>query len=358
MRRSLLLAVGLGVGIGAVVSAQAPPAASPSDPVAPWANKFFLPDIATNREQTAPPAIVHNFGDVPHGTLCVHKFTVTNVYDVPMQVTEVRKSCQCLDYVPLTRVLQPNETAELVVTMDAGKFSGSNTQTLYVTFGPKFISTAIIKLQANSRNDVTLNPGAVAFGTVAQGGKAGQSVMIRYGGRSRDWKLTEVVPPQGPFDVQLAEVSRGGPLRGGAEYRLDVALKPTAPAGVISEQVTLKTNDPKNPLLQVSVTGTVVAPLEVTPDKVRIDAIPVGQQASQRVLVRAAKAFRVLGVDGADKDGVTVELPPSPPGVPFQAITIKFEPKQPGPVALQLRIRTDLDGGASVLLPVEAEGVK
>jgi hypothetical protein len=170
--------------------------------------------------------------------------------------------------------------------------------------------------------------------------------------------VTEVVPPQGPFDVRLTEVGRGGLIRGGAEYRLDVALKPTAPPGLISEQVTLKTNDPNNPLLQVSVTGTVVAPLEVTPNQVRFDAVPVGQQATQRVLVRAARPFRVLGVDGADTAGVSVELPATPAPLPLQAVTIKFEPKQPGPVALQLRVRTDLDGGAAVLLPVEAEGVK
>ena len=98
--------------------------AAHAQPPPPWANKFFLPDIATNREQTPPPVITHNFGEVPHGTLCVHKFTVTNIYDAPMQITEVRKSCTCLDYVPMTKVLQPNETAEFTVTMNTGKFVG------------------------------------------------------------------------------------------------------------------------------------------------------------------------------------------------------------------------------------------
>src|SRR5436190_15964851 len=41
----------------------APPAA-PAQPAAqqiPWANKFFLPDIGANREQTPPAVITHNF---------------------------------------------------------------------------------------------------------------------------------------------------------------------------------------------------------------------------------------------------------------------------------------------------------
>ena len=151
MRRATLLAVTLGltVTVGALAQTKGPsqPAVQPA--AAPWANKFFLPDIATNREQTSPPVIAHNFGEVPHGTLCVHKFTVTNVYDTPMQITEVRKSCTCLDYVPMAKVLQPNEAAELTVTMNAGKFIGFNAQTFYVTFGPKFVSTAVIRVQAN-----------------------------------------------------------------------------------------------------------------------------------------------------------------------------------------------------------------
>ncbi len=323
---------------------------------APWANKFFLPDIATNREQAAPAVVTHNFGEVPHGTLCVHKFTITNVYDVPMQITDVRKSCSCLDYIPMTKVLEPNETAEFTVTMNTAKFVGQNAQTFYVAFGPKFVSTAVIRVSATSRTDVSVSPGAVSFGTVPQGTRLNQSVQVKYSGRTRDWKVTEVVPGTYPFEVKLSETSRGGPLRGGAEYQVDVTLNGNAAPGPISEQVTLKTNDPTNPFIHVGVTGTVVAPLELAPGKVRFE-VKVGESATQRVLVRAAKPFKVVGVDGAG-DGVTVELPAAPAALPVQVIVVKFEPKQPGAVARQLRIRTDQGGDASALLPVEAEGTK
>jgi hypothetical protein len=358
MRRASLLAVtiGLSVTLGAVAQTKGPaqPAAQPV--AAPWANKFFLPDIATNREQTPPPVIVHNFGEVPHGTVCSHRFAVTNIYDVPMQVTEVRKSCTCLDYVPLTKTLQPNESAELTVTMNTGKFVGFNAQTFYVTFGPKYVSTAVIRVQATSRTDVSINPGGVAFGTVPLGTRPSQSVNIKYSGKMRDWKLTEVAPVQGPFDVKVSEVSRGGPFRGGAEYQVEVTLKPTAKAGPVSEQLHIKTTDAAHPVVQVTVTANVASPLELAPGKVRFDTVAVGLTASQRVIVRAARPFRVLGVDGAG-DGVTVELPAAAAPLPVQFLTVKFEPKQAGAVSRQLRIRTDLDGGIATL-PVEGEGVK
>ncbi len=349
-----IAAVGLSLTAVAFAAQPAPPAQPAAQP-APWANKFFLPDIATNREQAAPAVITHNFGDVPHGTLCVHKFPLTNVYDVPMQITDVRKSCSCLDYVPMTKVLQPNETAELTVTMNTAKFVGQNAQTFYVTVGPKFVSTAVLRVTATSRTDVSVNPGAISFGTVPLGTRLNQSVQVKYSGRSREWKVTEVVPGTYPFEVKLSEVSRGGPLRGGAEYQVDVTLNGNAFPGSISEQITLKTNDATNPLLHIGVTGTVVAPLELAPSKVRFET-KVGELATQRVLVRAAKPFKVVGVDGAG-DGITVGLPATTASLPVQVIVVKFEPKQPGAVARHLRIRTDL-GEASALLPVEGEGTK
>lgn len=343
---------------GAAPTAAQPPAAQPAQPAqpAPWANKFFLPDIATNRDQAAPAVVTHNFGEVPHGTLCAHKFTVTNIYDVPMQITDVRKSCSCLDYVPMTKVLQPNETAEFTVTMNTGKFVGHNAQTFYVTFGPKFVSVAALRVSATSRTDVSVNPGAVAFGQVPQGTRTAQTVSVKYSGRTRDWKLTEVVPSAAPLDVRFTETNRGGPLRGGAEYAIEVALKPDAAPGPLSEQITLKTSDSANPTITLSVTGTVVAPLELSPNRVRLSAA-VGEVSTQRILVRAAKPFKIVGVDGAG-DGITIEAPATAAALPVQVLTVKFAPTKPGAVARQFRVRTDFAGDASATLAVEAEGTK
>ncbi|MCS6865824.1 MAG: DUF1573 domain-containing protein [Gemmataceae bacterium] len=342
----------------ALAAAQPAPAPSPPPPVAaPWANKFFLPDIATNREQAPPAVITHNFGEVPHGTLCVHKFTITNIYDTPMQILEVRKSCTCLDYVPMDKVLQPNETAEFIVTMNTAKFVGHNAQTFYVTFGPKYISTAVIRVSATSRTEVSLNPGAINFGTVPQGSRLSQSITVKYSGRNRDWRITEAVPTTGPLEVRFGETYRGGPLRGGAEYAVEVSLKPSAAAGPISEQITLKTSDPNNPLIQIGVTGNIVAPLELSPPKVRLEAHVGREPVTQRVLVRAAKPFKITAVDGAVGD-LTVDLPATPAALPVQVITLKYQPKQAGIVLYELRVRTDLPGELTATLPVEVEGLK
>lgn len=268
----------------------------------------------------------------------------------------MRKSCHCLDYVPLTQVLKPNESVPFTVTMDTGKFVGPNAQTFYITFGPKFVSTAVVRITATSRADVVLNPGAVAFGAVALGTRPTQSLRLEYKGKARDWKILSVVAPSPAFEVQVKETGRGR-MFGGAEYQVEVSLKADALAGGINEQVALRTNDATNPVVYLTVTGTVQAPLEVAPAAVRFDAVPVGQSATQRVIVRAGKPFRVLQVEGQG-DGVTVELPPTNVPLPVNVLTVKFEPALAGLMSKSLLIRTDLDGRVTAPLPVEGEGTK
>lgn len=331
--------------------------AQPSDQPVPWANKFFLPDVAHNPRQDPPPVIVKDFGTVPHGTLCVHRFTVTNIYDVPVQVTDIRRSCGCLMAYPPEKVLQPTEAADFVVTMDTAKFKGDNATTIYVTFRgvldqTEFQNTAVLRIQANSRTDVQLSPGRVHFGTVAQGAKpVPHTVTVEYSGL-RDWKITGVVPPAGPIDVEVKPVGSGFL---GSKYQVTVALKPDAPAGPVAEVIGLRTNDPTAPVVQVNVTGTVQAPVTLSTDAARFGKVTVGRSATLRVIVRGTNGtpFVVQPV-AEDADGVSVETFPA--ANPTQIVTVKFQPTRPGVVRKDVKLQTSLGGGVSATIRVEGEG--
>lgn len=322
--------------VGSPVFAQQPAA---TGAFVPWANKLF------GKENPTPAVLVHDFGTVPHGTMLTHKFTITNIYDVPLQVIDVRKSCTCLEAYPPQAVIPPNESAELAVTMNAGKFTGPNAQTFFVTVGPQYVSTAVIRVQATSRADVTLTPGQVNFGVVPQGSAPVQTVGVKYTGKQKDWKLVGAVPPAGPLEVSVSEAGRG-------EFRVTVKLDAKA-AGPLSEPVSLKTNDPSAPLLTLNVSAAVQAPISVAPAMVRFDAVKVGTEQTLRVVLRGGKAFRVSGVDDVG-DGLSAEPLPFP--APVQIVTVRFAPKAAGAVKRELRFETDL-GGAAGVLTVEAEGV-
>jgi len=345
MTRSVRFACGVVLMTAAAATAQTPHPPAPGGFV-PWANKLFQKD-------NTPAVIVHDFGTVPKGTLLAHKLKITNIYDVPLQVIDVRKSCSCLEAYPPAEVLRPFETAELTLTMNSDKFTGANAQTFFITFGPQYVSTAVIQVKAVSRADVTVTPGVVNFGVVGLGTKPAQAVGVKYAGRQRDWKITGVVPPHGPVDVQVADGTRGIVNFGGAaEYRVTVTLRPDAPPGPVSEVVTLKTNDPSAPVLQVNVTGVVQAPVSVSPGRVRFDDVKLGGDgASQKVVVRAARPFRIQPV-ADDGDGLTVETFPG--AAPVQIVTVRYQPRAAGLLKKTITFQTDL---GTATLAVEAVGV-
>ena len=334
-------------------SAQRPtvrPAPAVAGPLAgPWANKFFLPGIEKDPGQVSPPAIVHDFGTVPHGTLCTQKFTVTNIYDVPIQVTDIRVECGCLKAYPPNKVLQPNEQAEFAVTMNAGAFKGLNSKKMYVTFGPNFVSEAVMRFVATSREDVSLMPGEVDFGMISQGSKPGKTVVLKYNGRQRDWKLGSVDSASTAFDVEVKEASRGALL--GVEYYIVVNMKPDAPAGNINDIISIKTNDPAVPVVNVNVRAAILAPVRAFPEKLDFKDVKVGEAVTFKVIVKPSASCTLTALP-EDEDGFSLET--SATASNMHIVTVKFEPKKAGVFRKELRIQSNLPGSPSALVVVDA----
>jgi hypothetical protein len=327
---------------GLVVAAGVAPAQSGA-----WADKLF--DNKTS----------HDFGTVARGAQLQHTFTMTNIYAVPLELTQVRSSCGCVTVTPSTKVLQPRENAKVHINVDSSKFSGAKVFNVYLTVGPKYVSTATLRISANARQDVVLNPGQIHFGVVRQGQTPTQTVDVEYAGHF-DWRVAEVVKnSSAPLNVKLEELYRQpaqGRQAGRVGYRLAVTLKPDAPAGPLHQELILKTNEPgSGQILAVAVDGTVQAALTVSPGVINFGKVKVGAPATQKVQVRGQRPFRVLTVDGVG-DGVTVELPRE--AAQNHILTFRCDASKEGEIRRQVVIRTDLDGNAAVTLSLEARAEK
>jgi hypothetical protein len=320
----------------------------------PWANKFFMPEIDKNRSAIPPAVISHDFGTVPFGTLCTQKFNITNIYDVPIQVIDVRVECGCLKGYPPNKVLLPNESAEFVVSMNSAMFKGKQSKKMYVTFGPNYVSTAELKFEATSRQDISLAaPGEIDFGTLAQGGKAAKQLAITYSGTQSKWEITGPAATAGPFEVKVEKTSHG--LIIGTVYTLFVSLKKDAPAGELSDTIVLKTNDPATPQVLVNVRGFVQAPITASPGRVDFGEMKAGDIASHRVLVRSSTATKIAAVADAG-DGITVETFSGE--AQQQAVVVKFAPSKPGPFKKEVKLVSSLPGNPVTIVVIEANVTK
>jgi hypothetical protein len=293
----------------------------------------------------------HDFGVVPRGAQLKHTFKMTNIYKEPLEITQVRVSCSCLTAKPSISVLQPNETATLEINMDGRQFSGPKTIRIYVTVGPKYVSTATLTVTANARQDVVFNPGEIDFGNVPRGQDASRHIDVEYAG-TLDWKVLEIVKSAAaPFELKVEELPRqpGQVARRG--YRIFAKLRPDAAPGPFKQEVLLKTNDPASPVLTFNIAGSVQATLGVSPGSLAVSGLRVGESHTKKVVVRADRPFRIVGIDGLG-DGITAEAPDRQDTT--MVLTVTIQPTKAGELRRQLVIRTDL-GNETATVSVQGE---
>lgn len=328
------------VALMLMVAALAASSASAQSTDGAWAAKMF---VAPKGGSTT-----HDFGMVPRGAQLYYRFPMMNVWQVPIEITSLRTSCGCVTASTPTTTLKPREVGYLDVTMNAHRFNGPKSVTIYVTVGPEYVSTASLQVTANSRSDIVFNPGEVNFGVVATGQKPSQVIEVEYAG-SLDWRVTEIINNSTPLDATIEELYR---RPGGVGYRVRIALKPEALPGSHKWELVLKTNDPQSLHVPVLVEATVQALLTVSPPNVNLRSLKVGEVTTQRITVRGTKPFRITAIEGIG-DIIQADYPNVPNTI--QILTIKCQPTEAGDLRRQLKIKTDLDADSSATVTVEAD---
>jgi len=293
-----------------------------------------------------PNGLSRDFGTVARGAQLKHSFTIKNIYAVRMEITSIKVGCQCVTATAAKRVLESNESTTLQVRMDGRRFQGAKTVKVSVTVGPEYVSTAELKVSANSRADVVFNPGGVNFGSVAQGQTPTQAIDVEYAGVLR-WQVTDVVVGDAPYTATVKESYRRQNQVG---YRLSVTMKGDAPAGVLKHTLYLKTNDQTSPMVPVLVEANVQSALTAQPSPMNLGTVKVGETLKRLVVVRGGKIFRVTGVEGLG-EGVDLAAAPAGAESEVQYVTFKCTFDKAGTFRRELKIKTNIqDSPVSVII--------
>ena len=344
--RRLILAGWIGILLAGTATAQQPNSAEP------WANKLF------------GGVVSKDFGSVAKGAQLKYTFKITNIYKVPLEITDVRVECGCTTVSDVngielthhlrdskTRVIEPNDTGYLNINMDSRRFNGKKTVKIFVTVGPQYISTAVLSVQATTRQDVVLNPGEIDFGIVHRGSTPSMHVDVEYAG-GQNWRVDEIVKnSNAPFDLRVEDL-KGRFGAGKLGYRIFATLKADAAPGQFKEEILLKTNDA---VLNFNILGNIQAPLAVTPSNITVSGLKAGTAQEQKVSVRGNRPFRITRIDGQGQ-GITAVFAADRQAT-MHVVTIRCQMDQPGDLRKVLTIVSSLDND-SVQLTVEAQGEK
>ena len=291
-------------------------------------------------------ATSHEFGQVPHGSVQVHRFTLKNTTQSPIRAEYASSSCRCATPTILNQIANPGENLVIEVAYNTTTFTGPRSMTISVTFAEPRYETIALRVSGYSRSDLTLNPTMVDFGVVPQGGEATRTVDVVYTGAG-DWRIEEALASSS-LTATVAETER---RPGRTAYKVTVALSSSAPAGGLSESLQLRTTDANTPMLPVAVVATVQPPLAASPSSLSLGSIGAGAKTSRNVIIKGAKPFAIEWVDGQD-DTVRVFCTEGVKTVHF--LRVDVAPAAAGALDRKITVKTDLGGDKLMTIPVTA----
>ncbi len=286
----------------------------------------------------------HNFGPVPRGAKVKHEFVLVNRLAEPVTILNLRPSCGCTSGRASTSSVNAGESAVIEAQMDTRNFLGNKATILFVTLVTASGREAEVRLNvvSNILADIVLNPGSIDFGTVLKGQGAQQVLTVdRINGQN--WRFERMVSASRALTAQLVETKRDA--NGAVSYKLEVGIKPDAPAGPIRDEIRLLSNDPETPSIPVMVTGWVRGDLAASPSLLTMGEVNSAEGKEGRFIIRASQPFAITEVDGAG-DGFSVAAPDGQRKT-LHMLTVAYKPEEGttrGDLRRVFRVSTDIPG--------------
>ncbi len=239
----------------------------------------------------------HDFRTVGRGTKCEFLFDFTNIYNEEVHVAAVRTSCGCTTPTLTADTLKTHETASVVATFNTSTFVGQKSATITVVFDRPKYAEVQLKVSGVIRTDITFDPPEIAFGDVPAGEEREREVVITHNGNST-WEIVDVRSHCSHLRVRLDPAER---LAGQVRYRMSVRMDGEMSDGDIRERLTLISNERAFPTTEMSISGRVRPPVNVSPEAVTLGTTQATGTIEKKLIVRGVEPFEISDVECADE---------------------------------------------------------
>ena len=233
-----------------------------------------------------------DFGTVARAATTEHRFHIRNPLQQDLHLQSVRASCGCTTPTIETKVIKPGEVGTIHARFNTDRFTGQKQAKLVVSITSPFFTELHLNVRGYIRSDIVLTPGEIEFGQIPEGSPKQIEMRLDYAGRS-DWKIKEVTSDLPFVKVEAEEVSR---TPGRIQYKLVAKLAENAPAGMHHNQVILHTDDRRLTSVPVVLSANVQSSVQMSPKTFALGKMNLGDQKSQRLVVRGRKPFKILDI--------------------------------------------------------------
>lgn len=294
----------------------------------------------------------HDFGATPRGPMLTHYFRLTNTSKDTLVIGSLRVSCGCVVASAPTAQIKPGESSYITAQMDSRRFTGHKAVTIYVQFVSPRVEEVSLLVKANGRDDLSITPESLSFGTVRKGSTAKASVQVTFSGGS-NWQIEDVKSDSGHVKAEAKLIKRNGAQ---VTYQIDATLDASLEAGKWRTDIWLVSNDPALGKTRIPVGIDVSAPVTATPGALQLGDVKIGDSVEQNVIVRGDKPFKIktirnggsaIEVSGQSADAKNVHI-----------LRIAYKPTAEGEVKQSIEIITEDGDEPAIAIPFQAKAIK
>jgi len=227
------------------------------------------------------PNAVWNFGKQPQYKKMTYDFIIRNEGDGPLEIREVRPSCQCQAAMPKKKHLGPGEQTTIAVTFDTKTMAGPIHKPVTVTSNDPRRPTFQLMVRGLILPPYWVDPPEINLGTVSKGKSPEPqefSLIISPGAKVG----VRHVAATSEF-VAIQRLTKESVARedGTSEIRYQVSLKPGHPVGLMREQVTVTTDVVEKRSATIGINAEVRGEVRISPPTIRLGRIRRGQTPSR-----------------------------------------------------------------------------
>ena len=215
------------------------------------------------------PQPVFAFGTVERGAHVEHTFTLRNTGAAELRIEHVKSSCGCTVAVASAREIPPGGEGRVFVTLDTARMAGVRSKTVTVYTNDPAAAAVGLTLTGEVVADLVVTPDPVYLGRLRRGESGRREVLVTPGRAGGAYAVTAVQHDNPALQVRLE------PRPDGPGQRLVVELDRDVPAGRFSEQLRLRTTSPREPVITLTVFGTVEGDVVALPARILVPLVAI-----------------------------------------------------------------------------------
>ena len=240
---------------------------------------------------------IHDFGVMGTHETANAVFSLHNAGEVPLHINDVKTTCGCLVVAKKPDLVAPGEKAEIRVQFLSTDHEGIERPQLIIASDDKDEPSLTLRMRANIVTQYEVRPSVLSFGTVPLGTGAIGRVLVRCKSGTQITSATTDIP-----GVTTEYFNDGIPV-GQFRSQVVVALGSNVMLGPIHGFLSIASDNPAKPMIEVPITGRVESVFRATPSVVFFGQVDSGTLPKRTVEFSSSDGsdVKILSVEPADE---------------------------------------------------------